>query len=60
MYQMFNWRLSRVSDFRNYNEGQSNNVRTQNLIFKIVFFKIFNVNILVTDNQKILSDCEGS
>ena len=60
MYQMFNWRLSPVSDCRNFNEGQSNNVRTQNLIFKIVFSKIFNVNILVTDNQKILSDCEGS
>ena len=60
MYQMFNWRLSRVSDCRNYNEGQSNNVRTQNLTFKIVFFFIFNVNILVTDNQIILSDCEGS
>ena len=41
MYQMFNWRLSRVSDCRNYNEGQSNNVRTQNLIFKIAFFLNF-------------------
>ena len=60
MYQMFNWRLSGVSDCRNYNEGQSNNVRTQNLIFKIVFFLIFNVNILVTGNQIILSDCKGS
>ena len=60
MYQMFNWRRSRVSDCRNYNEGQSNNVRTQNLIFKIVFKNFFDVNILVTDNQKILSDCEGS
>ena len=47
MCQMFNWRLSRVSDCRNYNEGQSNNVRTQNLIFKIVFSKIFNVNIRI-------------
>ena len=60
MYQMFNWRLSHASDCINHNEGQSNNVRTQNLIFKIIFLKFFNVNILVTNNQKILSDCEGS
>ena len=60
MYQIFNRRLSRVSDCRNYNERQLNDVRTQNLIFKIVLFNIFNVNISVTDNQKILSDCEGS
>ena len=46
MYQMFNWRLIRVSDCRNYNKGQSNNVITQNLMFKIViFFIIINVNI---------------
>ena len=60
MYQMFNWRLSCVSDCRNYNKGQSNNVRTQNMIFRIVYFKMFNANILVTDNQNILSDCDGS
>ena len=38
MYQMFNWRLIRVSDCRNYNEGQLKNIITQNLIFKMIFF----------------------
>ena len=59
MYQMFNWRLSRVSDCRNYNERQSNNVVI--LIFKTVLFVlIINVNILVRDNQKSFSGSEGS
>ena len=34
VYLMFDWRLSRVFDCRNYNERQSNNV------FKIVFLLI--------------------
>ena len=32
----------------------------QNLIFEIVFCWALNVNILMTDNQKILQDYEGS
>ena len=60
VYNVFNYRLSCISEHGNYIEGQTNNV-----MFQICYSESYFVDHLIiqiflgTDRRKFSSDCEG-